>query len=86
MPTSEQGKGDAESFLFSSIRKASFTISMQQMVRLLTWGTVEGGQVSKHGGDKRNVTTTLPAIPKSQLQKFFRQWKDLSEGDYFGGN
>lgn len=62
------------------------------MVRLLTWETVEGGQVSKHGGDKRNETMTLLAIPKSQLQKFFRQWKDcwnksvVSEGDYFEGD
>jgi hypothetical protein len=51
-------------------------MSMQQMVKLLRRGTAEEEQVSKHGGDKRNVTTQLLAIPNIQLQKFFGQWKD----------
>jgi hypothetical protein len=64
---------------------------MQQMIKLLR-GSTEGEQVSEHGADKRNVTTQLLAIPKSQLQKFFEQWKDcwnnsvVSEGVYFEGN
>jgi len=47
---------------------ASFTLSMQQMAKVLTKGTVGGKQVSKHAGDKRNAMTQLLAIPKSQLQ------------------
>ena len=41
---------------------------------------------------KRNVTKQLLAIPNSQFQKCFEQWKDrwkkcvLSEGDYFEGH
>jgi hypothetical protein len=38
---------------------------------------------------KRNVTTELLAIPRSQFQKRFGQWKDqcvVSEGDYFEGD
>jgi len=49
---------------------------MQQMVKLLTRGTVGGEKVSKHGGDKRYTMRQLLAIPKSHLQRFFRQWKD----------
>jgi hypothetical protein len=65
---------------------------MQQMAKVLTRGIAGGEQVSKHGGDKRNAMTQLLAIPKSQLQRFFGQWKDcwnkgvVSKGNYFEGD
>jgi hypothetical protein len=52
---------------------------------------VEKEEVSRHGRDKRNVMTELWAVPWSQFQKCFGQWKDcwkvcvMSEGDYFEG-
>jgi hypothetical protein len=64
---------------------------MQQLVTLLRGGAV-GEQVSGHGGDNRNVTTQLLAMPNSHLQKFFGQWKDcwsnnvVSEGVNCEGN
>jgi len=52
---------------------------MQQLVKLLTRGTVGGELVLKHGGDKRNAMTQLLANSKESVAKVLWTMEGLLE-------